>query len=118
MELRNLGFNLYRGDAFSGPWTRLNAELIPPQNPGATFGATYEWLDADVTPGATYFYRLEDVDLNGTSTFHGPVSATATEAAAVTSVAFKAQRTGGMEIAFALVGVLILMNLRRRRPLS
>jgi len=118
MELRNWGFNLYRGDAFSGPWTRLNAELIPPQNPGATFGATYEWLDADVTPGATYFYRLEDVDLNGTSTFHGPVSATATEAAAVTSVAFKAQRTGGMEIAFALVGVLILMNLRRRRPLS
>jgi hypothetical protein len=26
--------------------------------------------------GITYYYKLEDVDFNGVSTFHGPVSAT------------------------------------------
>jgi hypothetical protein len=34
------------------------------------------YLDTDVATGSTYFYRLEAVDLDGRSTFFGPVSAT------------------------------------------
>jgi hypothetical protein len=39
-------------------------------------GASYEWLDAGVEAGQTYFYLLEDVDVHGQATRHGPVSAT------------------------------------------
>ncbi|MBN2390641.1 MAG: hypothetical protein JXR84_07960 [Anaerolineae bacterium] len=74
MELDNAGFNLYRGTAAVGPYTLLNAALIPPQFPGQAMGGTYEWLDADVQPGATYYYKLEDIDVNGASTFNGPVN--------------------------------------------
>jgi hypothetical protein len=37
-------------------------------------GGTYEWLDADAQPDVTYFYKLEDIDVKGVSTFHGPIS--------------------------------------------
>ena len=39
-------------------------------------GAAYEFVDADVQNRKTYYYKLEDIDLSGTSTMHGPVIAT------------------------------------------
>ena len=74
MELDNVGFNLYRSTAAAGPYTLLNAALIPPQFPGQVMGGTYEWLDTNVMPDVTYYYRLEDIDVKGISTFHGPIS--------------------------------------------
>ena len=65
MELDNAGFNLYRGATSDGPWTQLNAGVIPPQQPGMLMGAVYEWLDTDVQPGVVYDYRLEDLDTKG-----------------------------------------------------
>ena len=38
-------------------------------------GAAYSYTDTDVQSGMTYYYWLEDVDLCGKSTLHGPVSA-------------------------------------------
>jgi hypothetical protein len=32
-------------------------------------------LDEDVKNRTTYFYKLEDIDIHGTSTMHRPVSA-------------------------------------------
>jgi hypothetical protein len=40
-----------------------------------TQGATYEFADIAVQNGKTYYYKLEDIDLSGKSTMHGPVSA-------------------------------------------
>ncbi len=77
-EWDNLGFNLYRRSTLEGPAIRVNPDLIPPAHPpGSGEGGTYTFLDTTVTGGATYFYTLEDVDLNGTRTLHGPVQATA-----------------------------------------
>ncbi len=73
-ELDNVGFNLYRSATAAGPYTQLNDTLIPPQFPGKVMGGDYEWLDTDVQPGIVYFYKLEDLDVKGVSTFHGPVS--------------------------------------------
>ncbi len=73
-ELDNVGFNLYRSTAADGPYTLLNDTLIPPQFPGEVMGGNYEWLDTDVQPNVIYYYRLEDIDVKGVSTFHGPVS--------------------------------------------
>ncbi len=72
-ELDNLGFNLYRGATTRGPWMRLNTALIPPQFPGQAHGGEYAYLDTTALPGVTYYYRLEDMDISGIRTFHGPV---------------------------------------------
>lgn len=104
-ELDNLGFNLYRGASPAGPWEPLNADLIPAQHPGAVFGGAYEWLDEAVEPETTYYYRLEDVDIHGASTFHGPVSATVSSPAAVAVVDLSANGNphAGWSLFLALV---------------
>ena len=76
-EHDNLGFLLYRQNASGGPLDRLNPALIPACCPGGGGGATYLFLDTTVRSGVTYLYTLEDVDLNGRRTPHGPVQATA-----------------------------------------
>ncbi len=76
-EIDNLGFNLYRADTPDGPYVKLNEELIPSQAPGAPIGAVYVWLDGTVQTGRIYYYMLEDVDIYGYTTMHGPVQVTA-----------------------------------------
>ena len=77
-EIDNAGFNLWRSEAEAeaGPYTKLNADLIPARG-GPTTGASYSFRDNTVTNGVTYWYKLEDVDTYGVSTFHGPVAAVA-----------------------------------------
>jgi hypothetical protein len=75
-ELDTAGFNLWRSEAKAGPYTKLNADLIPARG-GPTTGASYSYDDEAVTNGITYWYKLEDVDIHGVSTFHGPVVAVA-----------------------------------------
>jgi len=76
-EIRNLGFNVYREEAQGRH--RVNPSIIAgaalfvrgaqPQH-GAK---TYYWIDVAGTAQSSYV--LEDVDLNGTRTTHGPVQA-------------------------------------------
>jgi hypothetical protein len=76
-EIDNLGFNVYRAEAADagGGRLQLNGALIPAQNPGSAVGAAYSFVDETARPGVTYYYWLEDVDVNGAATLHGPVSA-------------------------------------------
>jgi len=74
-EIDNLGFNLYRAGSIEGSRIKLNAALIPSQAPGSPVGGSYEFVDAAVQPGAQYYYWLEDVNLYGRATLHGPVTA-------------------------------------------
>lgn len=73
-EIDTLGFHLYRSDSVDGPWTRLNESLIPSQVPGGPTGATYIYKDTSILAGMHYYYTLEDVDTQGVSIFHGPVT--------------------------------------------
>ncbi|HSN77670.1 MAG TPA: hypothetical protein VL334_21560 [Anaerolineae bacterium] len=74
-ELHNRGFNLYRGTAAAGPDRQLNSTLIPSQSQGNPGGFAYIWEDqTDLVHGTTYFYWVEDVDIYGVATRHGPVS--------------------------------------------
>jgi hypothetical protein len=76
-EVDLLGFNIYRSNSSaSGSFSQLNERLIPSRSPGSPVGATYEWVDAGVEAGQTYFYLLENLDVRGLVTRHGPVSAT------------------------------------------
>lgn len=73
-EIDNAGFNVYRAEA-SGEYVQINADIVPAQG-SATSGSTYEFVDEDVQNRITYSYKLEDIDINGAATLHGPVSAT------------------------------------------
>jgi len=73
-ELDNLGFHVYRALAEAGPWTRVDASLIPGLGSSAT-GQAYSFRDSGLSNGTRYFYRLEDVDAASHATSHGPVSA-------------------------------------------
>ena len=72
-EIDNAGFNLYRATSATGTWSKITSSVIAAQG-NAVSGASYSFVDR---PGyGTFFYKLEDVDLNGVSTLHGPVQAT------------------------------------------
>jgi uncharacterized repeat protein (TIGR01451 family) len=79
-EAHNLGFNVYREQ--NGNRVRMNPSVIAGSAllmSGALpkhAGRSYAWIDtsADV-PGASYW--LEDIDVNGTRTMHGPISVSA-----------------------------------------
>jgi uncharacterized repeat protein (TIGR01451 family) len=74
-EERNLGFNVYREE--NGNRVRLNPSLIAGsalriRNSLEQHAAkTYGWIDR--SGAGAHFYWLEDVDLQGTRTLHGPV---------------------------------------------
>jgi uncharacterized repeat protein (TIGR01451 family) len=76
-EAHNLGFNLYREQ--NGNRVRVNPSVIAGSAllmSGALpkhAGRTYAWIDPSAgVAGASYW--LEDIDVNGTRTMHGPVS--------------------------------------------
>jgi hypothetical protein len=73
-EVDNAGFNVWCSEE-EGEYAQINEALIPARGDPAS-GARYDYTDRDVTQGVTYWYKLEDVDVYGVSTFHGPVSAT------------------------------------------
>jgi hypothetical protein len=75
-EIDNLGFNLLRADSPDGERSNINESLIPAQNAGLPIGARYQFVDESPQLGNTYYYWLEDLDVNGRSTLHGPVEAT------------------------------------------
>ncbi len=121
-ELDNRGFNLYRGVSAAGPDRQLNEALIPSQSQGSPGGFVYTWEDqADLAPGATYFYWVEAVDIYGAATIHGPVSVDFAVPTAVTLGRIQASPAAGQPSLLAgtllalfapLIGVLAA---RRRR---
>ena len=71
-ELNTAGFNLYRGETKDGPFTRINADLIP-ASPDPLIGGSYIFTDTAVSGGHTYYYQLEDVETSGAATVEGVV---------------------------------------------
>lgn len=75
-ELNTAGFNLARGDSQTGPFTRLNAEVIP-ASPDPLVGGSYIYTDTQVVAGQTYYYQLEEVETSGGTSVEGVVAVTA-----------------------------------------
>jgi hypothetical protein len=80
-EIRNLGFNLYREVA--GRREKVNPGLIAgtalrvgAQTP-LSAGHAYTWVDPQAAGQGEVSYWLEDVGLDGKSTWHGPFGAVA-----------------------------------------
>ena len=71
-EISNAGFNLYRSHIWDDGYIKINDTLIPATG-SPLQGAAYEFIDNSITAWKPYFYKLEDIDMNGTATVHGPV---------------------------------------------
>jgi hypothetical protein len=91
-ELNNAGFNIYRSETENEGYAQINDSLIPAEGISQQ-GASYGFVDTEVQNGKTYYYKLEDLDLGGTPTMHGPIIAdvpvstsTSTTISATTSI--------------------------------
>jgi hypothetical protein len=70
-ELDTAGFNVYRGQNPDGPYQKINRNLIP-SSPDPITGGDYQYADNGVEPGQTYYYQLEEVEINGGTSRYGP----------------------------------------------
>lgn len=90
-EFNNLGFHIYRetsdGKKRITPTLVAGSALIAGR--GVTLGAgySYRWIDNFNAAGKSVQYWLEDVDLNGARSLHGPVTVSPT----ASTLAFGAQ---------------------------
>lgn len=75
-EVDTAGFNVYRSLSPEGPYEKLNATLIPSRG-SASSGSSYTFADEAVSAGQTYFYQLEDVEMDNSTTLHEVVAYTA-----------------------------------------
>lgn len=71
-EVDNFGYDVFRGDAEEGPFTKLNA------NPLLGAGTTdetkkYEYRDDSIDPCRDYWYYVESIDTNGAREKFTPV---------------------------------------------
>ena len=81
-EVNNLGFEVYRAQEEAGNYTMIasyesNAALQGAGNSNEEI--EYQYEDASIYPGATFWYQIADVDFAGVRTFHGPIQAEALE---------------------------------------
>ena len=117
-EVGNAGFNLYRAASPDGPGIQLNGSLIPSQGPGSQTGYSYRYLDAaNLVPGTTYTYWLEDVALTGGTARHAPISVLYPGAPTALRLS-RLRATAAAPLALALVAAGALLAgaaLRRRR---
>lgn len=88
-EVDNLGFNVYR--EVRGKRTRINpsiiagSALLARQGTSLTAGQSYAWRDRTNQGKETVQYWLEDIDLDGTRTLHGPIVPSVASAASSAS---------------------------------
>jgi hypothetical protein len=120
LEIDTVGFNLWRSTALDGEYERVNAALIPAVSLGGVRGGSYIYADADVTPGTTYYYRLEEIEIDGARNWYGPISTGAEAPTAVTSFAARAvawdSPTFVLVAVAAVVGAgLVVLHPWRRR---
>jgi len=75
-EQNHLGFNVYRADESSDEFQQVNTEIIRNFNNAGQARGTYRFIDNDVNNDETYYYYIEDLEISGKRTLHGPVNAT------------------------------------------
>lgn len=68
-EFETAGYNVYRSESPSGEYTRINDTMIQSAQ-DAFAGGDYTYTDTQIEVGRTYYYRLEEVELDGTTTFY------------------------------------------------
>ena len=68
--MNNVGFNIWRSKKEKGEYEKVNKDVIPSKGDYAK----YSFTDNDVISGETYYYKLEDIDMNGIGTMRSAYS--------------------------------------------
>jgi hypothetical protein len=63
-EVDTAGFFLYRGDSPEGEFTPLNGAKLIDSRGSPQSGAAYSFVDNTVSAGRTYYYLLEEVEID------------------------------------------------------
>lgn len=84
-----VGYNIYRSESASGPFTKIRYESRP-ECMLQIIGCQYSVVDSAVTPGKTYYYQLESVNVSNQTQRH---STTAVAQPSATSTATPAPPT-------------------------
>jgi hypothetical protein len=113
-EVDTAGFNIYRSESVEGPYIRINPELIP-SSPDPILGGKYVYTDTNVVAGHTYYYKLEDVELGGTTTMHGPIEVVAEASSPSAFANLAAFWPLAVLIGVLVLGGVILAQRRGRR---
>lgn len=71
-EVETLGFHVLRAEFEDGPFERITTALIPSQGSGS-MGSEYEFVDRNVEKGNEYWYKIEQLGVNGQIQMLGPV---------------------------------------------
>ncbi|CAN2043880.1 hypothetical protein GMMP13_1190006 [Candidatus Magnetomoraceae bacterium gMMP-13] len=66
-EIDTAGFKILRSKAECGQYTYITDKIIASKS---TFGASYAYTDTAITFGTSYFYKLEELENDGTSEQH------------------------------------------------
>jgi hypothetical protein len=71
-EIDNLGFNILRSESKERPFIKVNSEIIEGAGNSTTL-KEYSYTDDRVQKNQIYYYKLEDIDIKGFSSYHGPI---------------------------------------------
>ena len=108
-EWDHAGFNVYRSDTEDGVLTQVNGAIIASTGMQGQ-GASYSLIDQDATVG-TQWYTLEDVDLDGVRTLHGPISVEARTPTAVSLAGAGTSAFSGIGSILLLTATMLLISL-------
>ena len=59
------GYAIYRAESETGPFLRINDEIIRVVEEGADKSGAYQWRDNSAKPGKTYWYQIGILNRNG-----------------------------------------------------
>lgn len=65
-EQNTAGFQIYRSDSSDGEFELITENYIPSEGSSVT-GGSYSYEDESAVPGQTYYYLLEEIELDGTT---------------------------------------------------
>lgn len=71
-EWNSLGFYVYRSADPNGSYEKLTVTMIPNQG-NTSSGSDYSYIDSEAKEGVAYWYKIEEVNSDGGSTFFGPI---------------------------------------------
>ena len=79
-EIDNMGFNVYRSTSPSEVFERLNGSII--KGAGTTTDEqTYSYVDTRIRERGTFYYKLEQLDIEGNRVMFAPVEITVSQVA-------------------------------------
>ena len=98
-EVDTAGFNIYRMSSPAKEKVKVNPELIPGSFEPLS-GGVYQFTDENITPGMTYTYSLEEIEINGRKIELGEIQVKAE---------YGGLLEGSLSIVFLIFGLLYLL---------